>query len=1107
MMCARWPLPALFAVLCTATIVPTAAAQTPADSAQKGDLPLVPGRTVEFTATRGTWINVDVSPDGRTIVFDLLGDLYTMPIEGGTASRLTSGTAFDGQPRFSPDGRSIAFVSDRSGGDNVWILSLEGRDTTQVTKGNNDIHVSPEWTPDGKYIISSKANGPLGGTAKLWMYHIEGGTGVQLTGEPASPATAKYLGAAFGPDERYLWYAQRTGDWQYNALFPQYQIGVYDRTTGQYSTMSSRYGSAFRPAVSPDGRWLVYGTRHDVHTGLRVRDLESGEERWLAFPVQRDDQESRAPVDVLPGYAFTPDSRAVIASYGGEIWRVPMDGSEQTRIPFTADVSLPIGPALDFQFRIDDAPTFAAHQIRDAVPSPDGRRLAFSALDRLYVMDWPDGTPRRLTSSDVGEFGPIWSPDGRAIAFVTWSDTAGGHIWRVNATGNASPQRLTQTSANYRQIAWSPDGARIAGVRIAGRDMQERGGGFAHFIWVPATGGATTVIAPTSGRTGLHFTRDAGRIFAYSAANGLVSFRWDGTDERAHVKVTGPPQPGSQGPPPPASLVLMAPVGDQALAQVGNDLYVVTVPVVGGAAPSISVANPANAAFPARRLTDIGGQFPAWNADGRRVHWSIGNAHVVYDLDRAKAFDDSVRTAARNRAARDSAAARDTTQKTPTKYEPLERRITVNATRDIPQGTAVLRGGRALTMRGQEIIENADIVIRNHRIEAIGPRGQVTIPEGARVIDITGTWVTPGFVDTHYHAQWLVNQIHPSEVWQYPANLAYGVTTTRDPQTSTTDILTYQDRVETGDLVGPRIYSTGPGVFSGEQIRDLDHARNVLKRYSTYYDTKTLKMYMSGNRQQRQWIIMAAKELSLKPTTEGGLDFKLNMTHAMDGYPGMEHTFPIYPVYEDVVKLFAESGILYSPTLIVSYGGPMAENFWFTTENVHDDAKLRRFTPHSALDAVSRRRGGAGPAGWSMPEEYVFDDHAKFVADLVTAGGRAGVGGHGQLQGLGYHWELWMMQSNGLSPYDALRTATIFGAEGIGFAQDVGTLEAGKLADLVILDRDPLADIRNTLAIRYVMKNGRLYEGETLKEIYPRVRELPAAGWREAEPRVRAGIR
>ncbi len=1100
-----------FLAIATLAVVTTVAAQAPQDTTKKkaNDLPLEPGRTVSFTATNGSWINVDVSPDGRTIVFDLLGDLYTLPIGGGRATRLTEGIAFDGQPRFSPDGSKIVFVSDRSGGDNLWLISLDGRDTTQVTKGNNDIYVSPEWTTDGRYIVASKTRGPLGGAAKLWLYHVDGGSGVQLAGEPAAPEQAKLLGAAFGSDPRYLWYARRNGDWQYNALLPEYQLGVYDRHTGQFTEMSSRYGSAFRPALSPDGRWLVYGSRHDLHTGLRIRNLETGEERWLAYPVQRDDQESRANVDVLPGYSFTPDGRALVVSFGGELWRVAVDGSGQQKVPFTADVSVPIGPVLDFQFEIEDSATFVVHQLRDAVPSPDGRRLAFTALDRVYVMDYPAGTPRRLTDAAVGEYEPAWSPDGAAIAWTTWADTAGGHIWRIDADGRGSPQRLTSVPANYRQLAWSPDGARIIAMRASARDMQESGGGPSSFVWVPANGGDVTVIAPSGGRSRPHFTSDPERIYASGGSRGLVSFRWDGTDERAHVRVTGPPQPGSEGPPPDASAIYMAPAGDQALAVVGNDLYVVTIPMVGGATPAISVANPEDAAFPVRRLTDIGGQFPAWQSDGRKVHWSIGNAHVVYDLDRARAFDDSVTAARRSAGAgvADTSANRPAADTARAKYQPDERRIDVRATRDIPEGTAVLRGARALTMRDHEIIDNADIVIRGNRIEAIGPRGQIDVPADARIIDVSGRWVVPGFVDTHYHAQWLVNEIHPSNVWQYPAVLAYGVTTTRDPQTSTTDILTYADRVMTGDMVGPRIFSTGPGVFAGEQIASLEQARNVLERYSTYYDTKTLKMYMSGNRQQRQWIIMAAKELGLKPTTEGGLDFKLNLTHVMDGYPGMEHTFPIYPVYDDVVKLFAESEILYSPTLIVSYGGPMGENFFYATTNVHDDTKLRRFTPHSDIDAKSRRRGGAGPAGWAMEEEYVFEDHARFVADLVAAGGRTGVGGHGQIQGIGYHWELWMMQSNGLSAHDALRAATIFGAEGIGFERDIGTLEAGKLADLVVLDRDPLQDIRNSTAIRYVMKDGRLYEGETLNEIYPRNRELPRTGWWEAEPAgVKAGI-
>jgi hypothetical protein len=409
-------------------------------------------------------------------------------------------------------------------------------------------------------------------------------------------------------------------------------------------------------------------------------------------------------------------------------------------------------------------------------------------------------------------------------------------------------------------------------------------------------------------------------------------------------------------------------------------------------------------------------------------------------------------------------------------------------------------------MRGAEVIENADIVIRNNRIVAVGPSGQVSVPADARVIDVTGKTVLPGLVDTHGHLRHSPS-VHTTQPWALLANLAYGVTTSRDPQTGTTDVLSYSDRVDLGEVLGPRVFSTGPGVFSGERIRDLDHARNVLKRYSQYYDTHTLKMYGAGNRQQRQWIIKAAREQQLMPTTEGGLDFKLNLTNTIDGYPGMEHSIPVYPLYRDVIELFAQTGRVYTPTLLVAYGGPWAENYFYATEEVHDDAKLNRFTPHQEIDSKTLRRGGPGDqAGWFRREQHVFDDHARFVADLVAAGGRAGVGSHGQLQGLGYHWELWAMQSGGLSEHDALRVATQFGAEAIGLDNDLGSIESGKLADLLVLNGNPLETIRATNTIRYVMKNGRLYEGDTLNEVWPRERELAPLHWREHDPDVAAGI-
>lgn len=1063
------------------------------DEKKPETLPLKADSVIKFTTDEGTWMSLDVSPDGQTIVFDLLGDVYTLPIAGGVAKKIIGGMSFESQPVFSPDGKSIVFLSDRSGTENVWVAKADGTDPKAITKDKKTMYVSPSWTADGNYIIVSKSEQSIG-TFHAYMYHKDGGSGVSIgppppplpqfgtPGPPPAPRVNR-MGAIASPDGRYIYYAQRTGAFDYNARFPMWQIFRFDRETSETSRITNTQGSAIRPVLSPDGKNLTYATRFETKTALRVRNLETNQERWLINNVTRDDQESRATRDAFPGYDFMPDGKSLIVPVNGKIKRVDFASGAATDVPFTANVEAEIGPRVHFDYKVDDSPMVTARLIRYPALSPDGKRAVFTAFNKLYTMDLPNGKPQRLTTGTEGEFMPAWSPDGNSIAYVTWS-TQGGHIKSVPAAGGA-PRQLTVSQAFYSSPVFSPDNSKI--VYITGAvddqlfaDIREghefsspeeeilhghrtgeiTGSGGSTGLdlrYIPASGGASKLIAPAQGGRFPHFTKDNDRVFL-TTGQGLVSIRLDGYDRQTHLKVTGKGSPPNF---PNASSIKLSPDGTRAFVDLQGQHHIVTVPRAGKETVTVSLASPTSS-VPVKKMSVLGGDFLNWSGDGKTVSWSWGTKLYRQDISADK----------------------------PETFE-----IAVESPRNKPKGTAVLSGARIITMKGDEIIEKGDIVITDNRITAIGPKGKVTIPAGAKVVDVTGKTIIPGFVDAHAH-MWPPRDVHQSQVWQYLANLAYGVTTTRDPQSSTTDVYTYADLVETGEILGPRVLTTGPGVFSGVGLDEKEAVNNYIKRYGEAYKTNTLKQYVVGDRVVRQLVAMACKEYGITPTTEGALDMKLDLTQMIDGYSGHEHSLPLQPIYNDVVQFVAKTKTYYTPTILVAYGGPWAENHFFQNTNVLGNEKLRRYIPRELVNSMMRRR-----PQWFAPEEYSYKEIAKGAADIVKAGGRVGIGGHGQMQGLGVHWEIWAVQSGGMPTHDALRVATIFGAEAIGLNRDVGSLEPGKMADLIVLDKNPLLDIRNTDSIRLVMKNGELFEGDTLTQQWPVQKKLEKQYWWDLEPK------
>ena len=1021
-------------------------------------LPIKPTRTIEFTTDEGTWISLDVSRDGKTVLFELLGDLYTVPIEGGGASRLTSGMAFDSQPSYSPNGEHIVFISDRSGSENVWITRTDGSEPVRLSSDRQSQFASPSWTQDGEYVIVTRlgaGNDMWDRSEEIWMYHISGGNGVQITNNDNSSYA---MGPIASPDGHYLYYAKRSfRPWlEMDYRLASSQIVRRDRTTGAEEVITEAPGSGLTPVLSPDGTQLVYGTRYEAETGLRIRDLATGEDRWLKYPVTRDAQESYAERDFLPGYAFTPDGKEIVLSYGGKIHRVNVKSGETRLVPFMAKVSQDLGPLLNFPARVPQGPV-QTHIIQKPSQSPDGRQLAFSALTHLYVMNIADGKPTRITSGDTREFQPVWSPDGKWLAYVSWS-TQGGHIWKVRSDGRGTPQQLTQIPGYYRNPVWSPGGERLVvvfGPRQARVERYEdngnnRGAGD-NLVWISAEGGDMNVIVPTRGLTSPHFAAEPDRVYVYGD-QGLTSMRFDGTNRRSHVNVVGD---GWDSTPKRATEVLISPDGRHALALVNEQLYVVSVPRIGGDAPTINVSD---ASVPMHKLTTVGADYFAWAGGGSTITWGLGSSFSRIAIDEIG-------------------------------KQPAEKiAVVVERPRDIPKGVIALRGARVITMRGEEQIADAEIVITDNRITALGPKGTVTVPEGARIIDVSGMTIMPGIVDVHAHWFEIRPGVMDMENWNFLANLAYGVTTGRDA-VNHYDIFAYQDLVDVGEILGPRAFSTGPVIGQNTNFKSITEAENVVSKFANYYRTKTLKSYLVGNRQQRQWVVQASNKFEMMPTTEGASSLKLDITHAIDGFSGNEHAFGYTPIYKDVVELMAQSGIFYTPTFMQGYGGARGEHDFYLNAQVHDNKKLARFIPHNLLDSRTKRRL------WFDSQEFMYPRAAADAAKIIRAGGRVAVGSHGAMQGISAHWDMWAMQSGGMTNFEVLRAATLHGAEAIGYAQDLGSIEVGKLADLLVLNENPLEDIRNTNTIRYVMKNGELFEGDTLDQIWPKQKELPKLWW------------
>ncbi len=1047
-----------------------AAAKPPAPAAAEArwdvNAPPGPAATVPIDVRTGTWMSVDVSPDGRTLVFDLLGDLYTLPIEGGEAKALTTSMAWEMQPRFSPDGRRILYMSDAGGGDNAWVMDADGSGARAITTEDFRLVNNPVWHPGGDYVVVRKHfSGTRSlGSGELWLYHVSGGKGAPLV---EKPNWQKDLGEpAFSPDGRHVYFSQdttpgRTFEYNKNGHAGIYSIRRVDTTDGDVRTIASGPGGAVRPVPAPDGTRLAFVKRVRGRSTLFVKDLRSGEERPVWDGLERDLQESWAIHGVYPNFAWLPGGREGVVWAPGRIWRVDVASGRPTEIPFHVKHTREVRQAVRFPVRVA-ADRFDVKQLRWATVSPAGDRVVYSALGVLYVKDLPAGQPRRLTTQgDHFEYYPSFSRDGRHVAFVTWHDERFGSVRTIElASGRETV--LTREPGKYLEPRFSPDGQTVVFTRGSGGYLTSPWQGMETGVFRVAASGAGEPVRVTRDGESPQFGAAGDRLFVtrfrttneVELSSTLVSMTLDGAEEREVARSER------------ATEFAVSPDGRWLAFVEGFQVHAMALPATGRRLE----IGPKGEAFPLRKLSANAGEYLHWSGDSAKVHFTVGDELFTRALSDSFAFLPGAPA-----------------EPAP----PAERgvRIGFSQPADVPSAVVALTGARVVTMRGDEVIGSGTVLVRGNRIEAVGPSASVTVPAGATVVDVTGKTIIPGLVDAHWHGGMGEDEIIPQQSWVNYASLAFGVTTIHDPSNDTSEIFTQAEMQRAGRIVGPRIFSTGTILYGAKarftaQVDGLADARGHLERMKAA-GAISVKSYNQPRRNQRQQVLEAARHTGMLVVPEGGSLFQHNMTMVVDGHTGIEHAIPVAKVYDDVKQLWAATKVGYTPTLGVAYGGLDGEHYFYARTDVWRHPLLSTFVPRPVLDARAIRRETA------PEEDFNVIDVARTATELQRAGVAVNLGAHGQREGLAAHWEMWMLALGGMTPLEAIRVATLNGAAYLGMEAEIGSIETGKLADLVVIDGDVLADIRQSDRVHAVMLNGRLYDARTMNEVgaTPRARQ------------------
>ncbi len=1008
-----------------------------------------PLKQVNIDVTQGTWMNVSVSPNGKQIVFDLLGDIYQMPIEGGEAKPLAQGIAWQMQPVYSPDGKYIAFTSDEDGGDNIWIMEADGSNPKPVTKETFRLLNSPAWSPDSQYLVGRKhfTGSRSLGAGEVWLYHVAGGTGVKLTERPNEQ---KDLGEpAYSPDGRYIYFSQdatpgKTFHYSKDSVKGIYKIKRYDTQSGDIEVLLEGTGGAIRPTPSPDGTKLAYIKRDGFQSTLYLLDLKSGESTKLYDQLDRDMQETWAIHGVYPTMSWAANSKELVFWANGKINRLDVNSKKVSQIPFSVKTQLAVQPSVRFKQNLDQD-KFDVKMLRMAQVSPNGEKVVFEALGKLWLKTLTNGKVTRLTKLDgqLRELYPQWSRDGKNIVFTTWDDNEQGSVQLISARGGKS-KVLTTEPGKYVEPTFSPDGEAIVYRKIKGGYITPRTWSQKPGLYVTDLKGAShRKITPDGYQP--QFGEDPERVYfmEHGETPQFSSINLHGFQKRVHYTSKH------------ATEFRVSPDGKQLAFAERFNVWVTPFAKHG---ETVEIGPKADN-LPVTQLSVRAGENISWNNSSDQLYWTLGPELYQVNVDTQY----------------------QTNKEQLAKVTPQVTEIGFTQASDVPRGTVAFVGGQVITMEDDKVIPNGTVIVEDNKIIAVGD-ASLAIPNSAMIIDIKGKTIMPGLFDAHAHGVQGENEIIPQQNWELYSNLSLGVTSIHDPSNDTTEIFAASEQQKAGKIAGPRIFSTGTILYGANMpgytshIDSLDDAKFHLERLKKV-GAFSVKSYNQPRRNQHQQVIAAARELEMMVVPEGGSLLQHNLTMIADGHSTVEHSLPAAKIYDDIKQLWSQTDVHYTPTLVVAYGGISGENYWYDKTDVWAHPRLSKYVPSDLLQARSMRRPTA------PDEHYNHFNVARVANELNELGVKPNIGAHGQREGLAAHWEMWMFAQGGMSNMEVLKTATINPATTFAMDHQLGSIKAGKLADLIVIDGDPLDDIRVTDKVTHTMVNGKLYDAETMNQL------------------------